>query len=62
MDVGNNLREKTNRNDILSLLAINKIKEVRTLYETKGNTAYVFKSLKHPYEVEMQNVIDRKSL
>ncbi len=61
MDAGNNLREKTNRNDILSLLAINKIKEVRALNKTKGNTAYVFKSLKHPDEVEILREVYQSS-
>ena len=55
MTNGNNLREKTKRNDIYALLAITKIQEMRT---KSGNpqplqrTAHIIRSLKHPEEAE----------
>lgn len=52
MDAGNDFREKTKRNDFLSLLAINKLKEIRSQNKNRENIAYIFKSLKHPEEVK----------
>jgi len=66
MEAGSELREKTNRGDILALMAVSKIRQIRAETNTSKTdipleqrpniplhrTAYIIDSLKHPMEVE----------
>lgn len=59
MDIGNELRQKSKNNAILSCAAVNKIQEIRESNRNKNekclpqipNTAFIVTSLKHPDEV-----------
>jgi deoxycytidylate deaminase len=53
MDAGDLLRETLGRGDALALLAILNVSELRvTPQQAQPRTAYIFRSLKHPDEVE----------
>ncbi|GAA0605018.1 anti-phage dCTP deaminase [Thalassospira tepidiphila] len=58
MECGDDLRKSSSRGDILSILAISKIRQVRYEHHQKDNKpiegkAYIINSLKHPAEVDL---------
>jgi deoxycytidylate deaminase len=53
MTACNELRQKTQRGDILAALAIGQIKQHRDKEKPSAGIAYIFRSLKHPDEAEL---------
>jgi cytidine deaminase len=61
MDKGNEFRKKLKRADALAILALSQVQEKRKECKPGSMTAYIFKSLKNPKEVDLLREVYRSS-
>ncbi|MCD4812729.1 cytidine deaminase [bacterium] len=57
MTAGNEIRQQTKQADILARYSIIKIQEIRKVPQPKQNQVYIFKSLKHPEEIQLLRTV-----